>query len=93
MVLTHRRVGGFDDTAPYTVTSQIHPRGRGQEQWVNCTDYRYKITPPGTPHSPALAELATPMDRYARLWMLSDRKQMFAVAIIPEGRGDPSPHS
>ena len=35
MVLTHRHVGGLDDTAPYTVTSQIHPRGRRPERWVN----------------------------------------------------------
>ena len=35
--------GGLDDTAPYTVTWPIHPRGRRPEQWVNCTDYRYNF--------------------------------------------------
>src|SRR5215204_2158304 len=35
----------------------------------------------GTPHSPGPVELATPMDRYARLWMLSCHKLMFAVLL------------
>jgi hypothetical protein len=34
--------------------------------------------PPDTPHSPAPVPLVTPMDRYARLWMLSYHKLMFA---------------
>jgi hypothetical protein len=42
MILTHRHVGGLDDTAPYTVTWPIYPQGRPPEQWVNCTDYRFK---------------------------------------------------
>jgi hypothetical protein len=33
--------------------------------------------PPGTPHSPAPAELVTAMDGYAELWMHSNHKQMF----------------
>src|SRR5215217_8566961 len=49
-----------------------------------------RITPQDTPHSPALLELVTPMDRYARLRMLLCRKQMSASAIISEGRSDPS---
>jgi hypothetical protein len=37
---------------------------------------------PGTPHSPAPLELVTPMDRYARSWIPSDRKLRFVVAIL-----------
>jgi hypothetical protein len=40
---------------------------------------------PGTPDSRAPVELVTPVDRYARSWMLPCRKQRFAVAIIPDG--------
>ena len=47
----------------------------------------------GAPHCPAPAELVTAMDGYAELWMRSLCKHLFAVAIIPEGRSDPSTHS
>src|SRR5215211_7409092 len=46
--------------------------------------------PPGAPHSPAWAPLVTLMDRYARLRMLPCHKQIFVVAVISEGRSDPS---
>ena len=39
---------------------------------------------PGPPHSPTPLELVTPMDRYARSWIPSERKLRFAVAIIPQ---------
>src|ERR671912_2292053 len=49
-----------------------------------------RIAPPDAPHSPAPLELVTPMDRYARLRMGPFRKQMYADAIISEGRSNPS---
>src|SRR5918993_4623326 len=48
-----------------------------------------KNTGPGTLHSPVLIPLVTPMDRYTRSRMLPCRRQMYAVAIISEGRSDP----
>ena len=49
-----------------------------------------RIIPPGAPHSPGPLELVIPMDRYAPLRMLPCRKQIFVVAVISEGRSDPS---
>src|SRR3954451_5983718 len=31
-----------DGTVSYATTQPIHARGRCSEEWVNCTDYRYR---------------------------------------------------
>src|SRR5215218_108292 len=41
-----------------------------------------RITPPDTPHSPAPLELVTPMDRYARWWMLLPATNICSRAMI-----------
>jgi transcriptional regulator with XRE-family HTH domain len=33
---------GSNGTVSYTTTQPIHARGRWSEEWVNCTDYRYR---------------------------------------------------
>src|SRR5215217_956387 len=45
----------------------------------NHTPVPHEITPPDIPHSPTPLELVTPMDRYARWWMPSYCKLMFAL--------------
>src|SRR5215213_3398771 len=34
---------GSDATVSYTTTQPIHARGRWSEEWVNCTDQRYRL--------------------------------------------------
>jgi hypothetical protein len=46
------------------------------ESWIKPRN-TLGIISPGAPHCPAPLGPVTPMDRYARLWMLSDWKQMF----------------
>src|SRR5215204_1053117 len=45
----------------------------------NHTPVPHEISPPDIPHSPTPLELVTPMDRYARWWMPSYCKLMFAL--------------
>jgi hypothetical protein len=40
-----------------------------------------KSLTPDTPHSPGRIALVTAMDRYARLWVRSDCKQMFVDGV------------
>jgi hypothetical protein len=48
----------------------------------NHTPVPREITPPDIPQSPTPLKLVTPMDRYARWWMPSCYKLMFALRRV-----------
>src|SRR5215213_3986221 len=71
---------------PRTLESLIHRSAwkRNSPKFIskilhNHTPVPHEITPPDIPHSPTPLELVTLMDRYARWWMPSYCKLMFAL--------------